>query len=131
MIKFFGSHIFKRKQATAHIDLSVGSGLFFVNNKFVNLYFLNNVFLLDQLKYLFKILYLKDRYNIFITVNGGGLESQCKAIIFGLATLFSSVNSFLTEKLKKFHFLNRDLRIKERKKYGLRKARKAPQYSKR
>jgi small subunit ribosomal protein S9 len=131
MIKFSSSSIFKRKQATAHITVTAGNGLFYINNKFINIYFLNNLFLLNKITQLFKFLNLKSHYNIFVTVNGGGLESQCKAILLGVSHIFSSFNYIIREKLQKLNFLHRDLRIKERKKYGLRKARKAPQYSKR
>ena len=66
-----------------------------------------------------------------VFVNGGGLTGQSLAIQLGLSRFLCEKNSDYRKTLKSFGFLTRDSRIKERKKYGLRKARKAPQYSKR
>ena len=90
-----------------------------------NLTYLNNTW--DPLKKL----NLETEFDIIANVKGGGLTGQSEAIRLGVARLICK-NSFENRSiLKPFGFLRRDARIKERKKYGLRKARKAPQYSKR
>ncbi len=74
---------------------------------------------------------LEKQFDIVAIVNGGGLTGQSQAIQLGLARLLCKMDQKNRQILKPFGFLTRDARIKERKKYGLRKARKAPQYSKR
>ena len=78
-----------------------------------------------------KQLNLDNQFDIIVLVNGGGLTGQTDAIRLGVARLLCQMNPENRSILKPFGFLTRDARIKERKKYGLRKARKAPQYSKR
>lgn len=113
------------------IILEVGNGNFLINNKSINIYFLNNLFILMKIKQIFKQIILNINYNIYINISGGGLESQVKALLLGLANVLSKCNPNCINYFQQFGFLTRDLRIKERKKYGLRKARKAGQYSKR
>ena len=74
---------------------------------------------------------LDKQFNIVAFVNGGGLTGQAQAVQLGVARLLCKLDPENRKILKPFGFLTRDSRIKERKKYGLRKARKAPQYSKR
>ena len=74
---------------------------------------------------------LEKQFDIVALVNGGGLTGQSQAIQLGIARLLCKMDPKNRTILKPFGFLTRDSRIKERKKYGLRKARKAPQYSKR
>jgi small subunit ribosomal protein S9 len=74
---------------------------------------------------------LEKQFDIVALANGGGLTGQAQAIQLGVARLLCSMDKENRPILKPFGFLTRDSRIKERKKYGLRKARKAPQYSKR
>ena len=74
---------------------------------------------------------LKKQFDIVAIVKGGGLTGQAQAIQLGIARLLCKMDKENRPILKPFGFLTRDARIKERKKYGLRKARKAPQYSKR
>jgi small subunit ribosomal protein S9 len=78
-----------------------------------------------------KKLNLENQFNIIVKVKGGGLHGQCDAIQLGLSRALCKYNIQHRHILKPFNFLRRDSRIKERKKYGLRKARKASQYSKR
>ena len=78
-----------------------------------------------------KALNLAKQFDIITLVNGGGLTGQAQAIQLGVARQLCELDSSNRRILKPFGFLRRDARIKERKKYGLRKARKAPQYSKR
>lgn len=121
----------ERKQAKAKVLVLPGLPLFLINGKSISLYFCKNSFLLRQIKQLFNLINLKRSYRICVTVYGGGLDSQAQAIMLGLAKIFSSINLNFRTLYQTLGFLKRDLRIKERKKYGLRKARKAPQYSKR
>lgn len=74
---------------------------------------------------------MEKQFNIIAKVKGGGLQGQSEAIQLGLARALCRYNIKHRKILKPFNFLSRDSRIKERKKYGLRKARKASQYSKR
>ena len=121
----------KRKNAFAQIFLKKGTGLFIINKKKSNLFFFTNKFLLNRIKFLLNFLQISYKYDIFIKIKGGGVESQITAIILGLSKIFSNLNKNYYQHLKNFGFLDYDFRIKERKKYGLKKARKASQYSKR
>ena len=76
-------------------------------------------------------LQLENQFDIIALVKGGGLTGQTEAIQLGVARLLCKIETTSRPILKPYGFLTRDARIKERKKYGLRKARKAPQYSKR
>ena len=78
-----------------------------------------------------KKLQLENQFDIIVLVKGGGLTGQTDAIQLGVARLICKIDPANRTILKPFGLLTRDARIKERKKYGLRKARKAPQYSKR
>lgn len=78
-----------------------------------------------------KTLNLETQFDVVVLVNGGGLKGQTDAIQLGVARLICKIDSQNRQILKPLGFLTRDARIKERKKYGLRKARKAPQFSKR
>lgn len=128
----FQYQITRRKTAIAKIELYSGCGDIFINNKSINIYFLNNCLLLQKIKQFLKLIPFDQMLsNIFIFTQGGGLESQLNAILLGLSKLLALKFPFFEPKLQQFGFLTSDLRVKERKKYGLRKARKAPQYSKR
>ena len=121
----------KRKQAIARVFLVPGEGNIIINKipgeKYLqyNNTYLNTVWApLEKLK-------LEKQFNIITLVQGGGLTGQAQAIQLGVARLLCKMDSRNRLILKPLRFLTRDSRIKERKKYGLRKARKAPQYSKR
>lgn len=121
----------KRKQAIARVFMIPGEGNLIINKisgeKYLqyNNTYLNNVWApLEKLK-------LEKQFDIIALVKGGGLTGQAHAIQLGVARLLCQMDSQNRFILKPFGFLTRDSRIKERKKYGLRKARKAPQYSKR
>ena len=120
----------RRKEATANVKLTSGDGLFLVNNKSVELYFHCNPQYLNNLKAPLTTLGLEDKYDISVTTRGGGLHSQMDAIKLGLARALCDISGDRLV-LKRQGYLTRDPRSKERKKYGLRKARKAPQFSKR
>jgi len=78
-----------------------------------------------------KTLDVADRYDILVRVQGGGVSGQAGAVRLGIARALTQTDDDARPPLKRAGFLTRDARVKERKKYGLKKARKAPQYSKR
>lgn len=122
----------KRKQATVRIVLAEkGEGHTIVNKMFAHDYFQYNLEYIDIIRSPLKELNLDETYDIVALVNGGGLKGQVEAMRLGVARMLCIINPHYRSKLKAAGFLTRDARIKERKKYGLRKARKAPQYSKR
>jgi len=120
----------RRKESTASVTLSLGDGLFWVNNKKVEDYFQCNPQYLNKLKAPLFTLGLEDKYDISVTTRGGGVNGQMDAIRLGIARALCDISGDRSS-LKKQGYLTRDPRSKERKKYGLRKARKAPQFSKR
>ena len=121
----------RRKKAIARVRLiPAGDGALIVNGKQLDEYFGS-----DTLKFIVKqpieLLNVGAKYDIIVNVKGGGLTGQAGAIRHGIsrALLLAEENS--RSELKKAGFLTRDSRMKERKKYGLKKARRAPQFSKR
>lgn len=121
----------KRKQAVARVFLIPGEGKLLINNISGEKYLQYNPTYLDLIWAPLKKLNLTKQFNIVVLVKGGGLTGQSEAIQLGISRLLCKIDSQYRLVLKPFGFLRRDARIKERKKYGLRKARKAPQYSKR
>lgn len=120
----------RRKKSVARVRLYNGSGRVTVNNKTIDEYFG-----LETLKVIVRQpLNLTDsisKYDVVCNVYGGGVSGQAGAIRHGIARALLQANAELKTVLKKAKFLTRDPRMKERKKYGLKKARKAPQFSKR
>lgn len=121
----------KRKQAIARVFLIPGDGNLIVNENSGNKYFQYNDTYSNIIRGPLQILNLKEKVNIIALVKGGGLTGQAFAIQLGVARQLCKMNQKNRPILKSYGFLSRDAKIKERKKYGLRKARKAPQYSKR
>lgn len=121
----------KRKRAIARVFLIPGEGNLMVNHTEGNSYFQYNETYLNNIWLPLEKLNLTKQFDILVFVTGGGLTGQSLSIQLGLSRLLCQKNSDYRKVLKSFRFLTRDSRIKERKKYGLRKARKAPQYSKR
>ena len=121
----------KRKQAIARVFLVPGEGNIVINKVPGEKYLQYNVTYLNNIWAPLKELKLEKQFDIIALVRGGGLTGQTEAIQLGVARLLCQMNQQNRLVLKPFGFLTRDARIKERKKYGLRKARKAPQYSKR
>jgi small subunit ribosomal protein S9 len=121
----------KRKQAVARVFLVPGEGKLIINKIPGNKYLQYNDTYLNSIWAPLKTLKLEDQFDIIVLVKGGGLTGQTAAIQLGIARQLCKINEQNRASLKPFGFLTRDSRIKERKKYGLRKARKAPQYSKR
>ena len=121
----------KRKQAIARVFLIPGEGKLFINKVNGEKYLQYNDIYLKTVFAPLEKLALEKQFDIVAIVTGGGLTGQAQAIQLGVARLLLNMDTKNRIILKPFGFLTRDARIKERKKYGLRKARKAPQYSKR
>ena len=121
----------KRKQAVARVFLIPGEGNLIINKVSGDKYLQYNDSYLNRVWAPLEKLKLEKQFNIVALVKGGGLTGQTEAIQLGVARQLCKMEKENRAILKPFGFLTRDSRIKERKKYGLRKARKAPQYSKR
>lgn len=120
----------RRKRSVAKVTLINGTGKITVNGKDVNEYMPYETLVMDLVQPLELTDTLK-KYDIEITVKGGGFSGQTGAIRLGIARVLMLVNSENRPVLKTNGMITRDARIKERKKYGLKKARRAPQFSKR
>jgi len=125
----------RRKASVAKVALMPGNGLLTINQKPGTLYLECNLEYIGSCKAPLVALNLDNSYDIYVNAHGGGLRGQSDAIKLGVAkALCIRSNEMSNEdrsKLKTQGFLICDTRVKERKKYGLRKARKSPQYSKR
>ena len=121
----------KRKQSVARVFLVPGEGNIIINKVPGENYLQYNDTYLNMVKAPLEKLQLEGQFDIIAVVKGGGLTGQTQAIQLGVARLLCKLDATNRKILKPYGFLTRDARIKERKKYGLRKARKAPQYSKR
>jgi small subunit ribosomal protein S9 len=121
----------RRKSSVARVRLVPGSGEIVVNDKNGVDYFQNVQSYIQALKSPLETLGLENEYNILVRAHGGGLTGQSDAIKLGVARALCELDPDNRQPLKAEGYLTRDPRAKERKKYGLRKARKAPQYSKR
>jgi len=121
----------RRKESIARVRLMSGSGKFVVNEKEAGVYFTRLGDLNDILLAFKACGQEANRYDVTATVNGGGVTGQTDAVKLGLARALLKINGDWTSALRKFGLLTRDARVKERKKPGLKKARKAPTYTKR
>lgn len=121
----------KRKQAVARVFLHPGTGTIIINKISGEKYLQYNINYLNNIWAPLKKLKLENNFDIVALVKGGGLTGQSDAIQLGVTRLICKMEKENRSILKPYGFLTRDARVKERKKYGLRKARKAPQYSKR
>ncbi|BAY19711.1 30S ribosomal protein S9 [Nostoc sp. HK-01] len=121
----------RRKSAVARVRLVPGSGQLTVNGKAGDLYFQFNANYLGVIKAPLETLGLESEYDILVKAEGGGLTGQADSIRLGVARALCQLDPENRSPLKTEGYLTRDPRAKERKKYGLHKARKAPQYSKR
>ena len=121
----------KRKEAVARVFLVPGGGKIIINKVPGEKYLQYNPSYLNMVKAPLEKLQLETQFDIIAIVKGGGLTGQTEAIQLGVARLLCKIEATNRQILKPYGFLTRDARIKESNKYGLRKARKAPQYSKR
>jgi small subunit ribosomal protein S9 len=120
----------KRKESVARVRLVPGSGKITVNDKDFNLYFGREA-VKTRIVEPFKLTGTENVYDVIADIDGGGTTGQAGALRHGISKALLEINSEYRAILKKEGFLTRDSRIKERKKYGLKKARKRPQFSKR
>ena len=120
----------KRKSAVATVRLFPVSGAIIVNGKSLQETF-PTMILQDIVLEPLNITQLQDNYSATIKVRGGGISGQAQAIRHGIARALLVANSELKPVLRKAGLITRDPRVKERKKYGLKRARKAPQWTKR
>ena len=127
-LQFWGTG--RRKKAVARVRIMLGSGTLQINKRTID-----DFFGLDTLKVIVNqplvTTEMTGKLDIFVNVRGGGFTGQAGAIRHGIARALVELDAGNKPVLKKAGFLTRDPRMKERKKYGLKKARKAPQFSKR
>lgn len=121
----------RRKSSVARVRLVPGDGQLIVNGKPGNIYFQFNAAYISIAKAPLETLGLENEYNILVNAHGGGLTGQSDSIRLGVARALCQLDPENRSPLKTEGYLTRDPRAKERKKYGLHKARKAPQFSKR
>jgi small subunit ribosomal protein S9 len=121
----------RRKEAVARVRLVPGTGQWTINGRSLDDYFPNKVHQ-QMVNEPFKVSDLEGRFDVIARLHGGGPTGQAGALRLGIARALNEIDAEeLRPALKRAGFLTRDPRVKERKKYGLKKARKAPQYSKR
>ena len=127
-VKYYGTG--RRKSSVARVYIMPGTGKITINKRSLDEYFG-----LETLKVIVRqplaLLKADDRYDVVVTVRGGGFSGQAGAIRHGIARALCKADIENRPALKKAGFLTRDARMKERKKYGLKAARRAPQFSKR
>lgn len=120
----------RRKTSVARVRLTPGSGKITINDRDIDDYFG-----LETLKLIVRqplvLTETVSRFDVLVNVEGGGLAGQAGAIRHGISRALLAVDGELRPQVKKAGFLTRDSRMKERKKYGLKAARRAPQFSKR
>jgi small subunit ribosomal protein S9 len=120
----------RRKQAVARVRVRNGGGTVTVNKRPIEDYFpsaSHRMIVTEPLR----LTTTEEQYDVDATIDGGGVAGQAGALRLGIARALAEIDPELRISLKKAGFLTRDAREKESKKYGLKKARKAPQYSKR
>lgn len=121
----------RRKSSTARVRLTAGKGEISVNGKPAAEYFAGSKNLLTELERPFAVLEQENKYNVSAVVSGGGHAGQVDAIRLGIAKALTIMNEDLKSTLKRADLLGRDPREKERKKFGLKGARKQRQFTKR
>jgi small subunit ribosomal protein S9 len=121
----------RRKTAVARVRLIPGRGEMVVNNRTVREYFGSVDLFTRELARPFELTGTTGTYNVLVRVRGGGVAGQAMAVRHGIARALLDVDPGLRAALKPAGLLTRDPRVKERKKAGLKRARKAPQYTKR
>lgn len=133
IIQFKGKYHYgtgRRKSAAARVRLYPGSGQFVINDKPAAEY-LNPADLVSMVIGPLAEVGMSDKFDISVRVAGGGPKGQAEAIRHGIARALLDVDEGLKTTLKARKYLTRDPRVKERKKYGLKRARRAPQFAKR
>ena len=120
----------RRKESVARVRIVPGSGRFALNGRALEDYFPRPALQMVVTEPL-RLTNTIDRYDVIASIVGGGISGQAGAVRHGIARALVEADPTLRSDLKKKGLLTRDARVKERRKYGLKKARKAPQYSKR
>lgn len=120
----------RRKTAVARVRLKAGSGATSINGRPLNEYF-NNIRDLQMIEAPLKVTEKLGQVDLWVRVTGGGTTGQTGAIVMGIARALEALNPNLHSLLSENGFLTRDSRMVERKKYGFKKARRSPQFSKR
>jgi small subunit ribosomal protein S9 len=120
----------RRKRAVARVSLKAGTGKITINGRTLEEYIPSELLRMIAVEPL-KLTETTETYDISCTMDGGGISGQAGALRLGIARALTELDAERRAPLKKAGFLTRDDRKKESKKYGLKKARKAPQYSKR
>ncbi|SHJ49065.1 SSU ribosomal protein S9P [Clostridium amylolyticum] len=127
-VQYFGTG--RRKKSIARVRLVPGEGKVTINKRDIETYFG-----LETLRVIVNqpltLTSTKEKFDVIVNVNGGGFTGQAGAIRHGISRALLKADESLRPELKKAGFLTRDPRMKERKKYGLKKARRSPQFSKR
>ncbi|MFA9398187.1 MAG: 30S ribosomal protein S9 [Clostridiaceae bacterium] len=127
-VQYYGTG--RRKKSVARVRLVPGEGKVIINKRDIE-----NYFGLETLRVIVNqplvLTATKDKFDVLVNVNGGGFTGQAGAIRHGISRALLKADANLRPELKKAGFLTRDPRMTERKKYGLKKARKASQFSKR
>lgn len=126
---YFGTG--RRKESVARVRLTPGKGTIIVNGQEVQAYFGGRAFFHRRLALPFKATGTEGKYDIIANIDGGGKSGQVGALVLGVSRALLQVDEGFRKNLKDAGLLTRDPREKERRKYGLKKARKAPQWSKR
>lgn len=121
----------RRKSATARVRLSKGKGVITINEKPATDYFSDSKYILNRLNKPFAALDIENKYDISVRVSGGGHGGQIDAIQLGVSHALVEMNPDYKNTLRRAELLGRDPREKERKKFGLKGARKQRQYTKR
>lgn len=130
-IRLLAYSIGKRKKSIAKVSILTGNGKLVINNINGSSYLQNCLVYLRKIASPFVVLNLKNNFDIHIKTQGGGLSGQVDAIVLGISRGLVNINISNRPILRMAGLLNRNARNIERKKYGLKKARKAEQYSKR
>jgi small subunit ribosomal protein S9 len=121
----------RRKESTARVRVMSGAGKFVVNNKEAADYFTREGDLENILRAFAAVGQARETYDISVVVTGGGVSGQTDAVKMGMARALVKMNGEWNSSMRKAGLLTRDARVKERKKPGLKRARKAPTYTKR
>jgi small subunit ribosomal protein S9 len=127
----FYEGIGRRKESTARVRLVAGSGKYTVNEKDFTAFFTRLGDFEDIMRPFGAVGQEAAKYDVSVLVNGGGTTGQVESVRLGIARALQLINADWTSALRKKGLLTRDARVKERKKPGLKKARKAPTYTKR
>ena len=120
----------RRKTSVARVRLIAGNGKILINNRALEEYFPYEL-LINEVKKPLELVKVIGKYDVLVNVYGGGFTGQAGAIRHGISRALLEVDGSYRSELKSAGYLTRDSRMKERKKYGLKKARKSPQFSKR